>query len=478
MNWFDVDKKGLAKLMAGRPKAFVLYELLQNAWDQKVTKVSATITAISHVPMTEIVVEDDDPDGFADLAHAYTLFAESDKKGDAEKRGRFNLGEKLVLALAREARIDTRRGAVRFDADGRHDVRSKRTNGSCITVLIPMTRAEHQEVLDAAQHLIVPKKIQTTINGQLLKSRIPIAKFHTSLPTLLAGGDGVMKPTTRKTLVQVYETLDGEKGTIYEMGIPVVETGDLFHVDVQQKIPLNMDRDNVTPTYLRKVRAEVLNGTHNFIQTVYDASQPWVREACCDERVKDETIKAVMGMRFGENAVTYDPSDPEANKLSAAAGRPVVYGGSLSADEWDNVRRAGIMPAAGTVTPSPKPYHPDGKPLTIIPESRWSIEMRRFADRARLIGHDLLGEAVIVQIVRDPGWSFGGTFGPNGILVVNAARIGKKFFEEKEEQLDFLLHEFGHYKCGDHLSEDYHRALTRFGAKMTILALNNPEHFQ
>ena len=32
-NWFDVDKAGLAKLMAGRPKAFIVFELLQNAWD-------------------------------------------------------------------------------------------------------------------------------------------------------------------------------------------------------------------------------------------------------------------------------------------------------------------------------------------------------------------------------------------------------------------------------------------------------------
>lgn len=44
--WFDVDRKGLAKLMAGRSKAFVLYELLQNAWDQRVTQVSVTIAAL------------------------------------------------------------------------------------------------------------------------------------------------------------------------------------------------------------------------------------------------------------------------------------------------------------------------------------------------------------------------------------------------------------------------------------------------
>ncbi len=476
MNWFDVDKKGLAKLMAGRPKAFVLYELLQNAWDQKVTKVMVTISPIPHVPMTEIVVEDDDPDGFADLAHAYTLFAESNKKGNAEKRGRFNLGEKLVLALATEARIDTRRGAVRFDADGRHDCRSKRTSGSCISVSLPMTRAENQELLDAVKLLIVPKKIKTTVNGQLLDLRSPIAKFSTTLPTLLANEEGILKSTTRKTVVHVYELADGEKAMLYEMGIPIVETGDLFHVDIQQKIPLNMDRDNVTPGYLRKVRAEVLNGTHRLLEEDH-ASQSWVREACSDDRVSKEAILSVMGKRFGEGAVAYDPSDTEANKLSLVAGRPVVYGGSLSAGEWMNVRRAGALPAAGSVTPSPKPYSSEGKPLSIIPESKWTTEMRIFADRARFIGKDLLGDAIIIQFVRDPAWCFGGTFGPNGILVTNLSRIGGSFLSDLEKQLDFLIHEFAHYFYRDHLSDEYYKTLTKLGAKMTLLAIEHPEFF-
>ena len=177
-NWFNVDKKGLAKLMAGKSKAFVLYELLQNAWDQKVTKVDVTITPVNSVPMTEIAVEDNDPEGFADLAHAYTLFAESDKKNDAKKRGRFNIGEKLVLALAREATIETRSGAVRFDRSGRHEVRSKRTAGSRITVLMPMTRAEHQELMDAAHRVIVPTKIKTTINGQPIRTSGASGRVH------------------------------------------------------------------------------------------------------------------------------------------------------------------------------------------------------------------------------------------------------------------------------------------------------------
>ena len=75
--------------------------------------------------------------------------------------------------------------------------------------------------------------------------------FETVLPTVLADDEGVLRKTTRKTLVSVYEPLDSETPTLYEMGIPVVETGDRYHVDIGQKVPLNMDRDNVTPAYLR-----------------------------------------------------------------------------------------------------------------------------------------------------------------------------------------------------------------------------------
>ena len=196
--WFDVDKSGLAKLMAGRSKAFVLYELLQNAWDQNVTGVKVTLTPMPGQPVTEIVVEDDDPDGFSDLAHAYTLFAESHKKRNAERRGRFNLGEKLVLALANEAAIWTTKGGVRFDAEGRHPIRERRPAGSTIRVLIPMTREEHAEVYDAAFTVICPAGIKTTINGTLLPERQPAAEFRATMPTVVANGDGVLRPTKRR----------------------------------------------------------------------------------------------------------------------------------------------------------------------------------------------------------------------------------------------------------------------------------------
>ena len=50
--------------------------------------------------------------------------------------------------------------------------------------------------------------------------------------------------------------------SLYEMGLPIVETGDKWHVSVGQKVPLNRDRNNVRPAFLRAVRTLVLNEMH------------------------------------------------------------------------------------------------------------------------------------------------------------------------------------------------------------------------
>jgi len=204
-----------------------------------------------------------------------------------------------------------------------------------------------------------------------------------------------------------------------------------------------------------------------------------VREACSDERVQPEAVKVAMTLRFGESAVRYDPSDPEANKRSAAEGRPIVYGGNLTSAEWSNASRAGVLPAAGIVTPSPKPYSPDGDPLDVLPESEWTPGMRRVAAYAASVGRELLGCEVDVAIAREPGWPYGATYG-KGRLVFNLARCGRTFFEHgiTDDVNELLIHEYGHHYEGDHLSADYYKALCRVGARMVRLALDEPELFR
>ena len=265
-----------------------------------------------------VTVEDDDPDGFASLDQAWTLFAESGKKASVEKRGRFNLGEKLVLALCEEAEIVSTTGGVRFDQHGRHRLRGRRERGTIFTGKFKLSGDDLTDCCNAMRRLLPPTGIETTFNGVLLQVRTPFAEFDASLRTEIADENGNLRPSIRKTCVRLFRPDEGETATLYEMGIPVVDTGDAFHVDVQQKIPLGLDRDSVPPAYLKSIRALVLNATHAELSPKH-ATSVWVREALGTRDVSTEAVKSAVAIRFGAKAVTYDPSDPEANKLAVVA---------------------------------------------------------------------------------------------------------------------------------------------------------------
>jgi len=485
MNWFDVDKEGLAKLLAKRGKAFVVFELIQNCWDQEITRVDITLEPVPNRPLAKLVVEDDDPNGFANLADAYTLFAESNKKGDPEKRGRFNLGEKLVLALCKEATISTTSGTVIFDGKGRRRIGKKLDRGSRFSGLIKMTRAEWETACEAATTLLPPEGITTTFNDAPLKPRQPIHTFEATLPTELADADGNLRRSSRKTTVRIYAPCENETASLYEMGLPVVETGDKFHYDVGQKVPLNMDRDNVTPAFLRQVRTVVFNKIHQHIDPD-EANDEWARQALSDERVSDEAVQDAIAKRFGEKCVSYDPSDPEANKLAMSKGYTVVHGGMLSKEEWSNVRRAeGIRPA-GQVTPSPKPYSddPTAPREELLPENEWTEGICLVVDYAKALAAELLGIRLAVRVTNDINVPAEAAYcrrsKNSGDLMFNLQRLGHGWFEEgiTEKVNGLLIHEFGHHYSGDHLSSGYHEALCRLGAKLASLALEKPEFFE
>jgi len=68
-----------------------------------------------------------------------------------------------------------------------------------------------------------------------------------------------MRSVERNTKVDLYKTT---KSYLYEMGIPVVEIDCEWSIDVQQKIPLGIDRETISQSYLRDLFSEVLNNTY------------------------------------------------------------------------------------------------------------------------------------------------------------------------------------------------------------------------
>jgi hypothetical protein len=478
--WFSVDKAGLANLIAEKGPGKGIEELIQNAWDENVARVAVTIEMLPGRPYARVIVEDDDPKGFDNLDHAYTLFAESRKKTNPEQRGRFNVGEKLSLARCVEATISSTTGTIHFDADGRHRSRVARESGSRFEGIMRMTRAEYDAAIAALELLIPPVGIYTTINGRPLTARAPLGEFRTTLSTEIADDEGVLRRTTRQTVVRVFAAREEGNGRLYEMGIPVVETGDTYDVDIGQKVPLNFNRDNVPPAYLRAVRTAVLNAMHGELPADA-ATAVWVREAASDPRCSDDAITSVVAKRFGERRVSFDLSDPEGTNLAVSRGYTVVHGGSMSSGEWENARRAQAILPAGQVTPSPRivaqlgtgerdPYE--------IAEGAYTPAMQRVVAYAAEIGARLLGTPIAVRLVHNRWWRpmhsdefIHATFG-NGELTINVARVA---IRNRKVVNNILIHEFAHHISGNHLGEEYHNALADLGAGLAELYAECPD---
>jgi hypothetical protein len=480
--WFDVDKAGLGRQAEEQGKGRLVGELVQNALDEPgITQIAVTLALVPGEELADLTVEDDAPAGFRDLTHAYTLFAPSVKRANPEQRGQFNVGEKLVLAVCEQASISTTKGTVLFDAEqGRiENPDEKRERGSVFQGRIRMTEGEYSQVCDYLRSLLLPDGIMVTFNGQPIIPRKPIHTFTASLETQIADDRGVMRPTTRKTQVSLYEPLAGEVPTLYEMGLPIVDTADKWHVSVGQKIPLNKDRNNVPPRYLKAVRTLVLNAVYDRL-TEADANSDWVRQAGSSPDCSEDAIKKVLNLRFGDKFCAFDPNDKEAGKNFVAQGGKLIYGPMLSPQEWENAKRAGAIQPAGKVCPSPKPYSQDkdAKDVTVIPPDKWTPGMKKIADYAVFLGQELMEVPITVTFVNTTN-NFSACYGP-GDLHFNLFRLGHKWFEQgiTEAVDELLLHEFGHQYAGDHLSEEYHEGLCKLGSRLKRLALEKPKAFR
>jgi len=487
---FEVDKEGLRKILARKGMAWIIPELIQNCWDENTTRVTASLrwekgpTRKGKSGTVQISVEDDDPDGFTNIAHAFTLFAESEKKGHSEKRGRFNVGEKLVIAACDSAIISTTTGTVKFGPDGRRMLRSTRKHGTEFYAVTKMTQDEYDESLATVRMMIPPPGITTTINDEEIQHRNPVRSFSESLRTPL--GDN-LRLSTRITTISLYEPVGDEVPHLFEMGIPVVpigKDGDRWHLHIGQKVPLNIDRDNVTPAYLRDVRTAVANHAHDLLGAD-DASEAWALDAMADEKIGPAALGELLDLRFGEKRVAFSPRDQEANKIAASEGYTVVSGRSLPADVWTNARAHGLIPSSSEVTPSPKPYTP-GQENTrkTEPREKWTQGMLRLENLVQELGPVLCDASVIVEFVNDADcMNFAATYARNGTsgrMEFNIRTLGRKWFEEDiaEKHVSLIIHELGHHRSSDHLSREYYAALTDLGARLAFEIAVDPDWWQ
>src|SRR5204862_2279732 len=86
--------------------------------------------------------------------------------------------------------------------------------------------------------------------------------------------------------------------TLYELGIPVVVTGDKWHYDIGQKVPLTLDRENVQPNFLRQVRVVVFNRMSGQLAPE-DVNSEWAETAIASPDCAPEAVQSCLSTRFG-----------------------------------------------------------------------------------------------------------------------------------------------------------------------------------
>lgn len=487
-DWFTIDRKGLSKLIERRGKIALLFELVANALDADgTTRVEVVLEPEDGVPHAAVIVRDDAPGGFADLSHAWTIFAESERKAHPQKRGRFNLGEKLVLALCTEASIVSVRDAVMFDARGRTSSRDRRPRGTEFQGIARITRAELAEIKHGLRRIIPPPGVTILINGEALPPRLPIKSFEATLATEIADEEGILRRTARKTTVHVYEPLPGLPAMLHELGMPVVETGDRWDVSVEQKTPLNLDRDNVTPAYLRDVRTHVVNAMHDHLSEA-EANAPLVNEALADEQATSAAVKRLLHLKYGERRAIFDPSDPEANMALVADGYTLIRGGQLTGPQWANAKKHDPeLRPSGQIRPTKKAHFAPGGKDSWVPREKWTPAMRAVVAYSVEVCRELIASHIRVSILSDITESWAACYGAQG-LVFNLGRLGHSFFEACLHDGDILIptlalnklliHELGHSIESNHLDVRYHEGLCDLGAKLAQLALAKPALFR
>src|SRR5207244_2832729 len=130
---------------------------------------------------------------------------------------------------------------------------------------------------------------------------------------------------------------------------------------------------------------------------------------------------------------------------------------------------------------------PNAPVCKLLDPHRMTPALKLVEEYAVLIALLVVGCKLLVTWVNDSGCHFAACYGPReggrcGALDFNVARLGYAWFERPPaltwEIESLLIHEFGHHRSSNHLSDAYFDALTEYGAKLSVLKLKEPQLFR
>jgi len=316
--WLSISTEGFAAMNAARPAEHLIKELVQNALDSFGDGQPGRIELRYGSQNAGFVVEcSDNGSGISDLGDLRVVYL-THKTDSHLKRGRFGRGFKEALCIAEQARVISGGQQLEFlQENGERVTRQGSTDdqqaGTRVWMQIPWP-AETCERLDAyfAQFL-VPQGIELVVNGVQISPRAVEHRVAASITTELYDPiSQSWKKPSRATTIHLVRTLPGETATIYEMGIPVaaVDWNMPYHCDVQQRVPMNPNRDAVASGFPVKLHVACLP---TLLEEMNERAvkDDWVGTA--GRRCESTVQKRIVERAFGDNIARSVPRMGERN---------------------------------------------------------------------------------------------------------------------------------------------------------------------
>ena len=303
--WLAISTEGFAAMNAARPPEHLVKELVQNALDSIVEGEPGQIILNYGYVQNKFFVEcRDNGSGIESLSDLRVVYL-THKTDSHLKRGRFGRGFKEALCVADYALVQSQGQQIEFLYDGQERITREGISPLQPGTLVKMQMAWPPETklkLDGYfQQFIIPEQIQFRLNGVALTQRPVQHSVGTSLTTEVYDHQAQSwKKPSRKTAIHLIPAQANETPTIYERGIPVapVEWTMPFHCNIQQRVPMNPNRDAVATGYPLKLHVACLPILLESMDSE-TVRQDWVGNAGkkCDQTVKQQIITKA----FGEN---------------------------------------------------------------------------------------------------------------------------------------------------------------------------------
>ena len=445
---FEVNTLGMRQLHADRQPEQLIKELIQNTFDENITDCHITV---KHELEGVLIEVKDNGRGFANIQDAYTLMGDTTKRQDPEKRGRFNLGDKEVISLARWATINTVGWTVEFPENGGRQVRpNKRKKGTIVSVMMPWSPHQASRLVHRLGLFRPPENIKYRINDRLILRHKELEVISSVLPTVIQSAPGEpLRPTRRKTDIHILQARLN-RGWLYEMGIPIQEIGTPYDVDIMQKVPMPPNRDTVAESYLKDIYTQVLNAMHPIMEQP-QFTETWVKTAVESPKVEADSVKTTVSQLYGDKVV-FSSNDRNANMKAIDQGYQVLNPRSMSKPERDNVRTLAEVDTSHSIfgqrdldLEDPSIYVDIANDPVKQAFAKWVIHIGRHA-----------GKFVDPVFVNDASASLKASCTMNTdtpIMHLNTSFLDDKFLSGRGiPQLELIIHELGHAEINGKMS--------------------------